>query len=107
MTSWAPERYWSAIREERTRFAAELAALPPEAWSAPTLCGDWSVEDVVAHLTAGASTGAVGVAAQHRRRAVRRRPAQRATARRAPRPGARRHAGRLPVRRRLPGRAHG
>src|SRR6478735_9861287 len=57
MVPWAPERYWSAIREERARFAAELAALPPEAWSAPTLCGDWSVEDVVAHLTAGASTG--------------------------------------------------
>ncbi len=54
MAPWAPERYWSAIREERARFAAELAALPPEAWSAPTLCGDWSVEDVVAHLTAGA-----------------------------------------------------
>lgn len=57
MTPWAPERSWSAIREERARLAAELAALPPEAWSAPTLCGDWSVEDVVAHLTAGASTG--------------------------------------------------
>ena len=57
MAPWAPERYWSAIREERARFAAELAALPLEAWSAPTLCGAWSVEDVVAHLTAGARTG--------------------------------------------------
>jgi len=57
MVPWAPERYWAAIRDERARLLADLEALPARAWSAPTLCGDWSVEDVVAHLTAGASTG--------------------------------------------------
>ncbi|GIG36707.1 maleylpyruvate isomerase family mycothiol-dependent enzyme [Cellulomonas pakistanensis] len=57
MQTWDPERYWTAIRAERARLVAELEELPPEAWSAPTLCGAWSVEDVVAHLAAGASTG--------------------------------------------------
>ncbi|WP_217617311.1 maleylpyruvate isomerase N-terminal domain-containing protein, partial [Cellulomonas sp. GbtcB1] len=57
MAPWEPERYWSAIREERARFAAELAALPPGAWSAPTLRRGWSVGGVVTHLTAGAGTG--------------------------------------------------
>lgn len=57
MDAWDRERYWTAIRDERARLVADLEGLGPDAWSAPTLCGDWSVEDVVAHLTAGASTG--------------------------------------------------
>lgn len=54
---WTPERYWAAIAAERARLADDLAALPVERWAEPTLCTAWSVEDVVAHLTAGASTG--------------------------------------------------
>ncbi len=30
-----------------------LKSLPPEAWQAPTVCGDWTVQDVAAHLLGG------------------------------------------------------
>jgi uncharacterized protein (TIGR03083 family) len=49
--------HWEAIRAERARLAGDLADLTGAQWSSPSLCADWSVEDVVAHLTAGASTG--------------------------------------------------
>ena len=37
-------------REERAEFAAFLATLPPPQWQAPTLCAQWRVRDVVAHV---------------------------------------------------------
>ncbi len=37
-------------REERADFAAFLETLTPEQWDAPTLCADWRVRDVVAHV---------------------------------------------------------
>lgn len=54
---WDRERLWSAIGRERSALAADLSALDDAAWRSPSLCGDWSVEEVVAHLTAGASLG--------------------------------------------------
>ncbi|MEV0436198.1 maleylpyruvate isomerase family mycothiol-dependent enzyme [Nocardia sp. NPDC050413] len=42
---------------ERAALADDLAHLDDDQWHRPSLCGDWTVEDVVAHLTAGASTG--------------------------------------------------
>ncbi|MCA5893716.1 maleylpyruvate isomerase family mycothiol-dependent enzyme [Isoptericola sp. NEAU-Y5] len=48
---------WSMIHAERAALAEELAGLDDEAWRTPSLCTGWSVQDVVAHLTAGASTG--------------------------------------------------
>lgn len=45
------------IRAEREALADELAGLDDAAWARPSLCGEWTVEEVVAHLTAGASTG--------------------------------------------------
>ncbi|TWE22519.1 maleylpyruvate isomerase family mycothiol-dependent enzyme [Prauserella muralis] len=36
--------------EERAEFAALLDTLSPEQWDAPTLCEDWRVRDVVAHV---------------------------------------------------------
>jgi uncharacterized protein (TIGR03083 family) len=48
---------WAAIHRERAALADELADLTPQQWSAPSLCGRWSVQEVVAHLTAAASTG--------------------------------------------------
>jgi uncharacterized protein (TIGR03083 family) len=48
---------WAAIHHERAALADELADLTPQQWSAPSLCGRWSVQEVVAHLTAAASTG--------------------------------------------------
>lgn len=60
MTRTTSEQHWEMIRAERGRLADDLEALRPAEWSAPTLCADWSVEDVVAHLTAGASVGRWG-----------------------------------------------
>ena len=48
---------WAAIHRERARLAEDLATLDEEQWGHPTLCAAWTVRDVVAHLTAAASTG--------------------------------------------------
>ncbi|GAB7044032.1 maleylpyruvate isomerase family mycothiol-dependent enzyme [Catenuloplanes niger JCM 9533] len=36
-----------------------MAGLTDDEWARPSLCGEWTVEEVVAHLTAGASVGTV------------------------------------------------
>ncbi|MBW0091999.1 maleylpyruvate isomerase family mycothiol-dependent enzyme [Pseudonocardia sp. KRD-184] len=51
------EALWALVHEERAALADDLAGLAPEQWPAPSLCGEWSVEEVVAHLTAAASVG--------------------------------------------------
>lgn len=53
MTSPDP---WHRIHAERLHLAEVLRALPATSWGASTLCDAWSVRDVVAHLTAAAST---------------------------------------------------
>ncbi|MEV5604694.1 maleylpyruvate isomerase family mycothiol-dependent enzyme [Streptomyces sp. NPDC052299] len=45
-----------AIRVERLALAQDLAELSEAQWAKASLCERWSVEQVVAHLTAGAST---------------------------------------------------
>ena len=50
---------WSAIHTERAALARDLAELTADQWTQPTPCDGWTVEDVVAHLTAGASIGPV------------------------------------------------
>lgn len=47
---------WPAIHAERAALAADLAHLTPEQWATRSLCSQWSVREVVAHLTAAAST---------------------------------------------------
>ncbi|WP_114906542.1 maleylpyruvate isomerase family mycothiol-dependent enzyme [Ornithinimicrobium murale] len=47
---------WSAIHTERAALASDLADISAEEWSTPSLCAEWTVEEVVAHLTAAAST---------------------------------------------------
>jgi hypothetical protein len=37
-------------RDERADLAAFLATLSPQQWQAPTLCTQWRVRDVVAHV---------------------------------------------------------
>lgn len=37
-------------RDERADLAEFLATLSPEQWEAPTLCADWRLRDVVAHM---------------------------------------------------------
>ena len=51
------ENVWRMIRDERSRLAEDLEGLSVEQWRHPTLCGEWDVEHVVAHLTAAASVG--------------------------------------------------
>ncbi len=50
-------RLWELMHAERAHLATDLADLRPEQWRERTLCGEWDVEDVVAHLTAAASVG--------------------------------------------------
>lgn len=49
--------YWDLIHAERARVANMLEELRESNWHAKSLCSDWTVEQVVAHLTAAASTG--------------------------------------------------
>jgi uncharacterized protein (TIGR03083 family) len=51
------ESQWSLVHAERAALADDLARLTPEQWAHPSLCGRWTVEEVVAHLTAAASIG--------------------------------------------------
>lgn len=55
----APSRasLWSLVHAERAALAEDLAGLTAEQWARPSLCGRWTVEEVVAHLTAAASIG--------------------------------------------------
>jgi uncharacterized protein (TIGR03083 family) len=51
------DELWSAIHAERAALAEDLAHLDDDQWATPSLCGRWTVEEVVAHLTAAASIG--------------------------------------------------
>ena len=46
---------WALVHAERAALAEDLAGLDAEQWRHGTLCGEWDVEQVVAHLTAAAS----------------------------------------------------
>lgn len=50
---------WRLVHTERAALAEDLAALDDAQWAHSSLCERWVIEDVVAHLTAGASTGPV------------------------------------------------
>jgi uncharacterized protein (TIGR03083 family) len=45
---------WSTIHAERKALAADLEALTDEEWTTRSLCDDWTVRDVLAHMTATA-----------------------------------------------------
>jgi uncharacterized protein (TIGR03083 family) len=47
---------WALVHAERAALGEDLAGLSAEQWRHATLCGEWDVEQVVAHLTAAAST---------------------------------------------------
>lgn len=51
------EHLWALAGAERAALADDLAGLCPEQWRHSTLCGEWDVEEVVAHLVAAASLG--------------------------------------------------
>lgn len=48
---------WSAIHAERTALANDLETLDSLQWHLPSLSDSWTVEEVLAHLTAAASIG--------------------------------------------------
>jgi uncharacterized protein (TIGR03083 family) len=50
---------WQAVAAERAALVADLEWLGVGAWRTPSLCDGLSVEEVVAHLTAGASSGPI------------------------------------------------
>jgi len=45
---------WSAIHAERKALLADLESLTAEQWTTPSLCPDWTVRQVVAHMVATA-----------------------------------------------------
>lgn len=48
---------WPSVHAERAALAADLAGLSDEQWTTPSLCGEYSVREVLAHLTAAATLG--------------------------------------------------
>jgi uncharacterized protein (TIGR03083 family) len=46
---------WPTIHAERKALADDLRDLTAEQWATPSLCGQWTVRDVLAHLTSAAS----------------------------------------------------
>jgi uncharacterized protein (TIGR03083 family) len=48
---------WPTIHSERKALATDLEALSEQQWASPSLCDDWTVRDVVAHMTATAKIG--------------------------------------------------
>ncbi len=55
MTKTQYGHLWPLAHAERAALADDLSGLSAEQWQHGTLCGKWTVEDVVAHLTAAAS----------------------------------------------------
>ncbi|MGF6886128.1 uncharacterized protein (TIGR03083 family) [Nocardia sp. GAS34] len=51
------DELWAMAHAERAALADDLAGLDDSEWARQSLCGRWTVEEVVAHLTAAASTG--------------------------------------------------
>ena len=45
---------WSTIHAERAALADDLASLTPEQWVTPSLCNEWNVHQVLAHLLSAA-----------------------------------------------------
>ncbi len=48
---------WALAAAERRSLAEDLAGIDRERWATRSLCGEWSVEETLAHLTAAASIG--------------------------------------------------
>lgn len=55
--AWDTDRIWRAIETERRRLADDLAGLTDAQWQTRSLCAEWTVEQVVAHLSAAARIG--------------------------------------------------
>jgi uncharacterized protein (TIGR03083 family) len=51
---------WSMVHAERAALIDDLRGLDDARWEEPSLCGEWSVHDVVAHLVDTARTTRLG-----------------------------------------------
>jgi uncharacterized protein (TIGR03083 family) len=51
---------WAGIRGERLALVDDLGALKADQWDVQSLCGEWRVRDVVAHLAWAARSMSVG-----------------------------------------------
>jgi uncharacterized protein (TIGR03083 family) len=51
---------WPTIHAERRALVADLEPLTEAQWATPSLCAEWSVRDVLAHMTATAKTTPIG-----------------------------------------------
>lgn len=49
------DHLWQLVHAERAALAEDLSNLSAEQWHHRTLCGQWDVEQVLAHLTAAAT----------------------------------------------------
>ena len=45
---------WPTVHAERKALTDDLRNLGTEEWARPSLCGDWTVRDVLAHMTSAA-----------------------------------------------------
>ncbi|MDG9688681.1 maleylpyruvate isomerase family mycothiol-dependent enzyme [Streptomyces sp. DH17] len=52
-------KVWPLIHAERAALTADLADLTDEQWATPSLCNDFTVRQVLAHLTAAANLNGV------------------------------------------------
>lgn len=50
---------WELVHRERRRLLDDLTSLDDTGWESPSLCRDWTVHDVLAHLVDTAKTGKV------------------------------------------------
>lgn len=60
MSKLRPATIWPLVHAERRALAADLATLRPDQWETPSLCTDWTVHDVLAHLVDSARTTRLG-----------------------------------------------
>jgi uncharacterized protein (TIGR03083 family) len=51
---------WPVVQAERKSLVADLSALDANQWSTTSLCTEWTVRDVVAHMTATAKITPAG-----------------------------------------------
>jgi uncharacterized protein (TIGR03083 family) len=54
-TVMAVKDQWKLIHAERDALATDLAGLDVARWQSPSLCDDWTVREVLAHMTATAA----------------------------------------------------
>lgn len=55
MSTKQADHLWALVHAERAALAEDLSALTAQRWRHGTLCPQWDVEQVLAHLTAAAS----------------------------------------------------